>query len=186
MDHVFAYGTLTGELFQKGIGTVATLRGGRREWGVALDNEQAIPGYKQYRLRSDGSTPRVFVAFLGMVEDPGCAMNGVVAPIDEATLAQLDVRERNYDRVDVTARIDDPPEGRVWTYVPSKEGRARRDTGLREGRLVVQRDYVDEVHAAFRLLGDAEYARFLASSTIDDVTVLDLERVDLALGDSTR
>lgn len=177
-DHVFAYGSLAGEV-AGGAATVATLRGRRRVWGVAADNEQAIPGYKQYRLRSDGSLPPVFVAFLDVAADRDCAVNGAVAPIGPDRLAELDRRERNYDRVDVTASIDDPPAGTVWTYVGSEDGRARLAAGVAAGRAVVCRDYLERVHTAFLALGGNEYERFLASSRLDGLPVLDLERVDL-------
>jgi Gamma-glutamyl cyclotransferase, AIG2-like len=194
-DYVFGYGSLAGELLAgetvageptqafPGDGAVdraiALLRRRRRVWGVAADNEHAIPGYKRYLLRSDGSAPRVFVAFLDLVEDPACAVNGVLAPVDADALAGLDRRERNYDRVDVTAAIDSPPDGRIWTYVGSPEGRARLVAGRREDRAVVARAYAESVHAAFRSLSAAEYERFLASSDLDGLPQLDLERVDL-------
>ncbi len=178
LNHVFGYGSLAGELIAAG-GAVTVLRGWRRVWGVAADNEHAIPGYKRYLLRSDGSVPAVFVAFLDLVEAPNGLVNGVVAPVDEAGLAELDRRERNYDRLDVTAAIDSPPEGRVWTYVGSAAGRARLREGLRTGRAAISRDYTESVDAAFRALGDGEHERFLASSDPDGLPLLDLERVDL-------
>ena len=178
-DYVFGYGSLAGELLAEEPSTTVQLRGRRRVWGVAADNEHAIPGYKRYLLRSDGSAPRVFVAFLDLVEDLGSAVNGVLARVDAGMLARLDRRERNYDRVEVTAAIDSPPDGRVWTYVGSREGRARMEAGQREQRVVVARAYAESVHAAFRSLGDGEYERFLASSDLDGVPLLDLERVDL-------
>jgi gamma-glutamylcyclotransferase (GGCT)/AIG2-like uncharacterized protein YtfP len=181
-DHVFGYGSLAGELLRDG-GRVACLEGRRRKWGVAADNERAIPGYKQYALRSGGAVPRVFVAFLDLVEDPRCAVNGVLAAIDASALAELDRRERNYDRVEVTAEIERPPAGRVWTYVGSVEGRARLSTGLREQRAVISRDYAESVHSAFRGLGEAEYERFLASTSLDGPPVLDLRRIDLPHGE---
>jgi dephospho-CoA kinase len=177
-DLVFGYGSLAGELSTAG-GEVAGLRGRRRIWGVAADNEHAIPGYKRYLLRSDGSAPAVFVAFLDLVEDPDGVVNGVVAPVDATAIAELDRRERNYDRVEVTAVIDSPPDGRVWTYVGSAAGRARFGEGARRDRVVVAHDYVESVRAAFRRLGDDEYERFLASSELYGPPVLDLERVDL-------
>jgi cation transport regulator ChaC len=177
-EHVFAYGSVVGDGPASSC-VPATLRGHRRIWGVAADNARAIPGYKQYRLREDGSLPRVFVAFLDVVEHRSCAVNGVVAPVDEAALALLDRRERNYDRVDVTAIVDTPVEGRVWTYVGSPAGRERLAAGTRDGRAVVCREYVEGVHSAFRELGDAAYAAFLASSELDGLPVLDLDRVDL-------
>lgn len=175
--HVFAYGSLAAEA--GGARRPATLRGYRRSWGVAADNARAIPGYKRYLDPGDGEAPAVFVAFLDLVEAPGSAVNGVLVDVDEAALAVLDARERNYDRVDVTAAIDSPPAGRVWTYLGSADGRARLATGLRERRAVVARRYLDSVHAAFRALGEDEYRRFLESSDLDGLPVRDLERVDL-------
>jgi hypothetical protein len=175
LDHVFGYGSLAGELQ----GDLVGLRGWRRVWGVAADNEHALPGYKRYLLRSDRSAPAVHVAFLDIVEDPDCAVNGVIAAVNAEALAALDRRERNYDRIDVTAAIDNPPPGRVWTYVGSLAGRARLRDGVDRERAVVARDYAERVHAAFRAMGEGEYRRFLASSDLDHLPVLDLERVDL-------
>jgi Gamma-glutamyl cyclotransferase, AIG2-like len=177
IDHVFGYGSLAGDLLAGG--SLARLPGYRRVWGVAADNAHAIPGYKQYRLRSDGTVPRLFVAFLDIVEDSDRAVSGVVAPADDARLAELDRRERNYDRIDVTATIDSPAEGRVWTYVGSEPGRNRLAQGVREGRAVVSRDYLGSVRSAFRQLGDDESDDPLASAELDSLPVLDLERIDL-------
>ena len=176
-EHVFGYGSLAGDLALAG--RIARLAGYRRVWGVAADNAHAIPGYKQYRLRSDGSVPAVFVAFLDIVEDVEQCVNGVVAPVDGDLLAELDRRERNYDRIDVTAAIDSAVDGRVWTYVGSSDGRTRHANGLAHDRLAISRDYLASVDSAFRSLGEAEHAHFLASSVLDGVPVLDLDRVDL-------
>ena len=177
-EHVFGYGSLASDLLREG-GSVAWLRGYRRTWGVAADNAHAIPGYKQYRLRSDGTTPRVFVAFLDLVPAQTDFVNGVVAQVDTARLADLDLRERNYDRVDVTAAVDSSVEGRVWTYVGSPSGRSRLAEGASGGRLAISRDYVESVHAAFRQLGDNHYDDFLVSADMDGLPVLDLERTDI-------
>ena len=55
--------------------------------------------------------------------------NGLCLPVDDAVLARLDRRERNYSRLDVSDRID-ARGARVWTYVGTPEARAR----LRQGR----------------------------------------------------
>lgn len=175
-DFIFGYGSLAHDLLAEV--TVTRLRGYRRRFGVAADNAQAIPGYKRYRA-ADGSFPSVFVAYLDLSEDPGTAVNGVLAPVDAAPLADLDRRERNYDRIDVTAAIDRPPPGRVWAYVGSPDGRERLATGIAAGTAIVQRGYLEHVHAGFRRLGQAEYDRFLATSDLDGLPLLDLERVDL-------
>ncbi len=176
-DYVFGYGSLARDLLADV--ALARLGGYRRGFGVAADNAEEIAGYKRYRLPADGSFPAVHVAFLDIFEDRATTVNGVLAPVDPGTLADLDRRERNYDRIDVTAAIETPPDGRVWAYRGSREGRARLDAGVAAGSAVVQRAYLDHVHAGFRALGAAEHARFLASSDLDGLPLLDLERVDI-------
>jgi hypothetical protein len=176
-DHVFGYGSLARDLLAEV--TVTRLRGYRRGFAVAADNSERIAGYKRYRLPADGSFPDVYVAFLDIVEDPATTINGVLAPIGAGALADLDRRERNYDRIDVTAAIDSPPAGRVWAYRGSPAGRARLQAGVAAGTAVVQHSYLDHVRDGFRRLGDPQYDDFLATSTLDDLPLLDLERVDL-------
>ena len=91
---VLGYGSLAAE--HDGC-PVAVLRGWRRVWGVAMDNRVDLPGYKSYRLRSDGSRPAAFVCFLDIEPDPAAAVTGVCMPVDERRLRELDDRERNYD-----------------------------------------------------------------------------------------
>jgi hypothetical protein len=176
-DFVFGYGSLARDLLAEV--TVTRLHGYRRGFAVAADNSERIAGYKRYRLPADGAFPDVHVAFLDIVEDSATTINGVLAPIEAGALADLDRRERNYDRIDVTAAIDSPPAGRVWAYRGSPAGRARLRAGVAAGTAVVQRSYLDHVRDGFRRLGEAEYDAFLATSTLDDLPLLDLERVDL-------
>lgn len=176
MDHVFGYGSLAHSARGAGL---ATLHGHRRRWGVAMDNRAAIPGYKRY-ADADGSHPPVHVAFLDLTPGDG-AVNGLCRRVSPAELAALDARERNYERVDVTARIEGmpAPPGRVWAYLGSPAGRARLAAGRRAGRAVVSRDYLDLVLRGFALLGAAELARFHACSDLRDLPVAELHRVDL-------
>ena len=175
LDHVFGYASLVQD---GGPGLVTCLRGRRRAWGVATDNTRGIPGYKMYLLRADGSRPAVFVAFLDLLPDPAGSVNGVCRRVSEEELEVLDRRERNYDRVDVTASIESPP-GRVWAYLGSAEGRARLREAREAGTAVVSRDYERKVHSGFRALGQAEYESFLSSYSLDGLPVWDLERIDL-------
>lgn len=175
LEHVFGYASLVQD---GGPGGLTRMRGVRRGWGVATDNTRGIPGYKMYLLRTDGSRPAVFVAFLDLLPDPGGAVNGLCRPVTSAELEILDRRERNYDRVDVTASIDSPP-GRVWAYVGSAGGRERLRRARAEGTAVISRDYERKVHAGFRALGRAEYESFLASYSLEGLPVWDLERIDL-------
>ena len=174
-DHVFGYASLVRD---GGRGERACMRGVRRAWGVATDNTRAIPGYKIYLRRVDGTRPAVFVAFLDLLPQPRSAVNGLCRPVASEELELLDRRERNYDRVDVTDAVD-PAPGRVWAYVGSAKGRERLRRGLEAGSAVVSCDYERKVHAGFCALGELEYQTFLASSDLDGIPMWDLERVDL-------
>jgi hypothetical protein len=176
-EYVFGYGSLARDLLANV--AVGRLRGYRRIFAVAADNSRAIPGYKRYREPGEGSYPDVYVAFLDIVEDPATVVNGVLAPVAASALADLDRRERNYDRIDVTAAIDSPPAGRVWAYAGSPDGRGRLEAGVAAGTAVVARGYLDGVVDGFRRLGATEYEQFVASSDLDGLPLRDLERVDL-------
>jgi hypothetical protein len=158
-------------------GYVTDLHGHRRCLGVAMDNRDTLDGYKHYLL-GDGSRPAVYVAFLDIVSATG-AINGVCLPVSAADLERLDDRERNYRRVEVTAQIAQPL-GRTWAYAGSAAGRARLDAGRRTRTAVVSREYREIASHGFARLGDAELARLRASSALDELPILDLDRVDAA------
>jgi len=166
---VFGYGSLAAQP----VGAVALLRDHRRVWGVAMDNGRDLPGYKHYRLRSDGSRPAVFVAFLDLEEDSRSAVNGVLLPVDEAALRALDRRERNYERVDVTGEIDGAT-GTVWAYVGSPQGRARLRDARARGHAVISRDYLEDVSSRFAALGAEQLEVFERSTDPVGLEVWDL------------
>jgi len=169
---VFGYGSLAADLD----GVLAELRGHRRTCGVAMDNSVDLPGYKHYLLRSDGSRPQVYVAFFDLTPDAASSVNGIVRPVDEAVLRELDRRERNYDRVDVTGAVDGV-DGTVWAYVGSPDGRARLRDASARGLAVLSRDYLADVRAGFAALGPAQLAVFERSTDLGGVPQWDLERI---------
>jgi gamma-glutamyl AIG2-like cyclotransferase len=178
-QYVFGYGSLAASLLDGGY--VTELRGHRRRWGVAMDNRRDLPGYKWYRLAATGARPAVFVAFLDVAPASGGeAVNGVCRPLLDGELASLDARERNYERVDVTALVSEA-RGRVWAYVGSAAGRARLDAGISSGTAALSRAYRAHVEAGFRALGAGELDAFHASTDPppDGCAPLDLERLDL-------
>jgi hypothetical protein len=176
-DYIFGYASLVAAP------TVAraVLRGHRRAWGVAMDNAVEVPGYKVYAL-PDGTRPALAVAFLDLEEDDGAEIDGALLTVDPAGLAALDARERQYERIDVTALIDPSPTGRVWTYIGRALGRARVAAG-RAGtaRVVIQRSYIELVEDAFTALADDALARYRATTEPPPFPVLDLTRIDLPL-----
>jgi hypothetical protein len=154
-EYVFGYGSLAGDPG----GTRALLRGHRRTWGVAMDNSEDIPGYKHYET-PDGDRPAVRVCFLDIEPDPQRDVSGFLLPLERPD--QLDGRERNYVRQDVTDQIEGA-QGRVWAYFGSPEGRRRRN----EGTPVISRAYLE---AAERALGH--------SVSTGGLPVWELRRVD--------
>lgn len=172
--YVFGYGSLAAEHDR---GHRATLHGHRRVWGVAMDNRRDLPGYKYYRLRADSSRPQIFVAFLDIAADPESLVTGICLPVCELQLRDLDRRERNYERVDVSAAVEGA-RGRVWAYRGSHAGRARLREGVASGRAAVSREYLDRVLAAIAVLAPQE-AQALQRAAVG-LERLDLERFEIA------
>ncbi len=150
MEPAFIFGY--GSLLARGDGVPCRLAGHRRRWGVAMDNRRTIPGYK-YFLDPDGARPEVYVTFLDAVAERGSSVDGLAFGVSAAALGELDARERNYRRVDVTAMVDAELGGRVWAYLGLEEARERYAAGARAGTAVVSRAYVDHVRAGFAAFG---------------------------------
>ena len=165
---IFGYGSLAAFA----MGLPARLEGHRRTWGVAMDNRITIPGYKYYRRPDDNSRPAVFVAFLDIVADADAATSGALLSVDDAALSSLDRRERNYERVEVTGAIRDPP-GTVWAYRGTGDGRERLRIGRLAGSAVIARSYLEHVRRGFDAL------EIDADIDPHPLPVVDLERVDL-------
>jgi cation transport regulator ChaC len=144
---VFGYGSLPAE---KG-GVPCRLRDHRCHWGVAMDNREAIPGYKVYVDPDTGERPAVEVAYLSIDAEDGATVDGVAFPVTDEELAALDHRERNYHREDVTDLIDADLGGRVWAYVGSEAGRRRLARGRRRGTAVIARGYLAKVPRGIRV-----------------------------------
>ena len=173
-DLVFGYGSLAD--FAAG-GRPGELAGYRRGWGAAMDNRRNLPGYKYYLDAATGERPAVYVAFVDLRPAPGSAVNGVVFDASPELLTELDRRERNYRRVEVTGAVAAPPAARVWAYIATDAGRARRDAGLADGTLVVGREYLERVERGFAELGALE--RFRATTDEPPCPLADLRLVPL-------
>jgi gamma-glutamylcyclotransferase (GGCT)/AIG2-like uncharacterized protein YtfP len=109
-----------------------------------MDNRQTIPGYKYYVDAVTGERPAVYVTFLCVWPERGASVPGVLLEVDDAGLAALDARERNYDRVDVSAHVDGG-DRRVWAYLASAGGRQRFAAGRAAGTAVVSDEYLASV-----------------------------------------
>jgi cation transport regulator ChaC len=179
-QYVFGYGSLARYGLDADRAEVRTcrLRDHRRTWNVAMDNTLDLPGYKHYLSEAGSSRPAVFVTFLNVVPAPGSSVNGVLLKTDDAELLALDRRERNYERIDVTALLDLRLAGRVWCYLGSGAARERFELGLASGTAVVDAHYRDAVREAFALLGGEALVGFDASTDAPRCAVTALTRVD--------
>lgn len=144
-----------------------------------MDNAVTLDGYKYYVEPQSGTRPQVFVTFLNVIDDHTGSVNGVLLRVDQEALGLLDDRERNYDRHDITERILEPVDGRVWLYVGSPEARRRYDEGVELGTAVVDRRYYCQVEQQFRRLGPTAHAEYLASTDQPQCPVRELQRIDL-------
>jgi len=182
-EWVFGYASLVPD--GAGGGAVqAELTGYRRCLGVAHDNRRVIPGYKTYFSRGDGSRPEVYVAFFDLEVADAMTVSGLALPVDAERLEELDRRELNYERVDVTGLVEGV-SGQVWTYLGRAPSRARLARGLADGTAVVSKDYLEKVHAAFRARGKAALREFERTTVTHEIRAMDLDRRDVAEAETT-
>ena len=183
-QYVFGCGSLTarpGPVPTRALkedGFVADLAGLCRTWGVAMDNRRDLPGYKYYPDAA-GRRPEVYVAYLDLLaapDDPSAVVNGL--PVDDRLLSELDQRERNYERTDVSDRVA-AGGARVWAYVGSAAARERLAAGRGDGTAVIDAGYVRTVETAFAALGAPEHAACRRSLQPGELPVLELTRHEL-------
>jgi hypothetical protein len=106
--------------------------------------------------------PRIKVAYLDIEEQGGSSVNGLAIPANEGRLAELDLREVNYSRIDVSAAFRPRIPHRVFTYVGTDAARERSRRETPDAGVHVSRQYVERIRQAFAALGPdalAEYER---------------------------
>lgn len=184
---VFGYGALVdpdelrATLARETIGSeplpLVGLQGYRRAWSVAMDNRPEVTADKYYLDPETGEQPPVFVTYLDVVQTGDAAVNGVLVPVGERELETLDRRERNYDRVEVTARITARVAGTVWAYVGKEEARRRFDRAREENRAVINASYRSTVRAAFADRGEEALQTYVATTRPPEVPERPLRRI---------
>lgn len=162
--YVFGYASLVA--LKDAEAVPGRLHGYRRFWGVAMNNWEGGEGVKHWLDRESGERPHVRVAYLDIYGRPGSAVNGLALPVDEERLADLDAREINYRRVEVSGAFEpfgaraEAATPRVFTYVGLDAARERCRQGVGEGDMFVSRDYAAGVHRAFERLTPDALAEF--------------------------
>lgn len=138
-----------------------------------MDNRRTIPGYKYYVDPATGERPPVHVTFLNLYPAAEGRVNGIAFPVTAYALQELDRRERNYDRIDVTRLLDVDLGGTAWTYLGSEAARER----FAAGAAVVSQDYFEQIREDFATVGGLE--AFDQSTDRLTVPLRPLTRVDL-------
>lgn len=168
IDYVFGYGSLVelieplvedGHVFPPMPGRLC---GFRRFWGAAMNNWEAGDAEKHFVDPGSGLKPRIKVAYLDIEEQAGSTVNGLAIPANEGRLADLDLREVNYSRIDVSAAFRPRIPHRVFTYVGTDAARERSRHQTPDAGVHVSRQYVERIRQAFAALGPdalAEYER---------------------------
>jgi dephospho-CoA kinase len=157
-DYVFGYASLVA--LEDADALPGRLRGFRRRWGVAMNNWEGGEGTKHWLDRETGERPHIRVAYLDIYEHEGSAVNGLALPVDAERLAELDARELNYRRVDITAAFEGDVTEPVFTYVGLEAAHERCRRGIEESNAFVSRSYLSEVRRAFERLGLDALAEF--------------------------
>jgi cation transport regulator ChaC len=181
---VFGYGSLVspasfgrtlGRALRPGVDHLAAeLAGFGRRWNYGV-----MHSVGSWADDAGGHHERTIVA-LGVVAAARESCNGVIGWVDADELPALDLRERVYDRVDVTdsvavadGRTLDAP---VMVYVPLPSAVDHYEQARDRGTAAIEQRYWSLVDDAFRGLGDAQHARYHASTPAPDVPVLPLVR----------
>jgi cation transport regulator ChaC len=181
---VFGYGSLVSPAsFAETLGREpdsvmpARLNGWRRRWSVGRDNRSAEKTF----ARLDGEVPP-WVIGLNIEAAPAgaeagedaLAPNGALIELREAELDRLDLREMRYRRVDVSDAIEaDAAFDRVLAYT------AREEHYFPEppAGAVAMAPYLRAVEAAFRTLGDDQWALFLDTTGMPPVELIEPQLV---------
>jgi hypothetical protein len=133
------------------------LHGYRRTWGVAMNNWEGGEAVKHF-VDPGGNRPRVAVAYLDLREQHRGRVNGLAVPVDAGRLEELDRRERNYRRIEVSEALEPRLETRAFVYVGTDAGRARRRRPAAE--VVVSSEYLARVRDSFAALGPEALEEF--------------------------
>jgi hypothetical protein len=164
--YVFGYGSLVAirdELTLAGR-TWAPLPGRLRDycryWGAAMNNWEATPLQKHFLDPDSGEQPRIRVAYLDIEPAQGRTVNGLAVPVDRRRLSEIDQREMNYLRIDVSEAFEPALPQPVFAYRATEEARERCRRHQPDADVFVSSDYVAAVKRAFEELGPGQLEEF--------------------------
>jgi hypothetical protein len=147
---------------------LASLKGYKRVWNVAMDNEKHISGYKRYKNIVGEEYPNCYVTFLNIKKSEKDLVIGTMVQVTDDELDLLKDRERNYSVLNVTESImDSPSEAEVFTFIGTPEAEDRFKSRTSEKPAVISEGYFEMVENSYRSRGKAAYANYLSSTKKD-------------------
>jgi len=186
-EYVFGFGSLVHEPqllnylgkkeFKSGDLYHCRLKGYRRCWNIAMDNRITLPKYKYYVNADTGERPEIYVTFLNIRPYANGEVAGVLFKVGEEQLEQLDKRERNYDRIEITQLLDFEPPGTSWVYIGKYEAELRYQKGVTDNSSVISRQYYDLVYEAYNMQGQAAALDYLETTDKPIVPFMNLKIV---------
>ena len=155
----------------------AEVAGYGRRWNYGIIHSVGTAPDESGRMRS------WTVVALGVVASAAETVNGIIGWVSNEELVGLDLRERYYDRVDVTSAVTlhgaSEATGQIVTYVPRREPRERYEQARGKGAAAVDQRYFDLVDRAFGDLGADHRERYYETTPAPDVPVLRMSRPDV-------
>ena len=185
-NFVFGYGSLVNwDNLQQYLGrkltpgsdfVICSLKNFHRCWNIAMDNRLDLPNYKYYIEEKTGNRFNGFVTFLNIRFDQDKTIIGVLFRVSELELENLDQRERNYQRIDITHQINRAIQGKAWVYLGLEQAKNRYHEGLDKSNAVISQEYFDLVNDAYFSLGNYAFSNYIATTDQLEVPTLDLKR----------
>ncbi|MCB2180611.1 MAG: gamma-glutamylcyclotransferase [Desulfobulbaceae bacterium] len=154
------------------------LVGFRRAWNIAMDNSHDIPGYKWFRDTDSQKRPDLRVAFLNIYESrKNDFINGVLFRVTKNELARMQKRERNYDLLEISDRLNISVSGKAYVFIGKKEAEKRFVQGLRANKTVISADYKKLVEQGFKSVSRDYFETYIQTTDEPAVPVRKLETV---------
>lgn len=190
--YIFMYGSLMrgADLEEAGISPAdvhpVRLNGWVRAWNVASDPAAKNRVYYVNSEDASSSAPATrfsgHIVSLGLTRDLEKYSLGIAARVSYKILAKFDLREMDYNRVDVTNGVDwqrEPaPPHRVFTYIPKRTAVSNFERRRRVGQVAIEESYFVSVEEAARERGEEFLQNYLRSARPEGVPVLSMTRVD--------
>ena len=182
---VFGYGSLMNlDKLQQYLGRNLTfgldfkicgLRNFHRCWNIAMDNRLNLPNYKYYIERGTGNRPESFITFLNICPNQGKTIMGILFRVCHEELNKLDQRERNYQRIDVTKKIEEKVAGKVWVYIGLEEAEQRYEQALKQNNGMIAQEYIESIYSGYKLWGQETWFNYVATTDKPRMPILNLK-----------